>query len=265
MKQRDERWKCYLRARVAHPIYAWVQLKGEDARSFLQTQLTIDVTRLVPGALDWWVTCSPEGRVQSLGRLYCHAEGEFYSLVDRSVQESVCADLRRYGRFSKVAIQALDVPPFHYQATLGLAPRIYEDRVWWNEEGAFPEYSEEPLTAWFYGCILAHLPRVTASNEGRCLPHHLGLKDWGALCFTKGCYRGQEVIARMESREKVRRGLRHGILEEMLLEKQLDESTFKTQHAALGEVTYAGERWVLFEEPFRSVEIGGACPNIDSR
>lgn len=63
------------------------------------------------------------------------------------------------------------------------------------------------ITQWQALDIRAGIPEIFPKTVELFLPHHLGLPALGALSFSKGCFCGQEVIARMEYRSTPKRGL----------------------------------------------------------
>jgi hypothetical protein len=64
-----------------------------------------------------------------------------------------------------------------------------------------------PLNYWQAENIFSGLPEIHAQTSERFLPHDLNLPALGGVSFTKGCYRGQEIVSRIEYRGRVKHHL----------------------------------------------------------
>jgi tRNA-modifying protein YgfZ len=67
---------------------------------------------------------------------------------------------------------------------------------------------------WTLMNIRSEIPEVRLETRGTFLVHHLNLPELGAVSFNKGCYVGQEIVARMEYRGNIKRQMVHRILSE---------------------------------------------------
>jgi tRNA-modifying protein YgfZ len=200
--------------------YRIVTVAGPDRVPFLQGQLTQDLFRLQPGAGLPAAWCNPKGRVLVTGTLL-----GFDDLVGYAIPFDMAdAVLRRLGMYrlrAKVEI-ALAGDDWAAAAVAGtpapqrgvISVRHAGDRPWAELFGpadgiALCSRGLQSLdgTAWRRMRVAAGLPDIGAGASERYTPHMLNLDRIGALSFTKGCYTGQEVVARTEHLGSVKRRL----------------------------------------------------------
>jgi folate-binding protein YgfZ len=150
---------------------------GPDAQSFLQGQLSNDLAAMIPGAAASLLAGfhSPQGRVIALLELRRPTRDEFLALLPADLAELVVTRLRRFVLRSKLQIS----PP------------------------AMASGSEAALSR--TGRIAAGLPQVYAATTEVFVAQMLNLDVIGAISFTKGCYTGQEIIARAHYRGRIKR------------------------------------------------------------
>ena len=67
--------------------------------------------------------------------------------------------------------------------------------------------TNQSLEEWHTLDILSKIPQLSPKTQGLFLPHHLNLPELGAVSFNKGCYLGQEIIARMQYKAKIKKHL----------------------------------------------------------
>lgn len=149
---------------------------GEDARPFLQGQLTADLSALAIGESRPAAWCTAQGRVICIATVEAGPEGLDLTLPAELVPE-VLARLRRYVLRARV---------------------ILEDRT--VRSHAAPAPASEELAA-----IRAGLPEVYADTSEQWIPQMLNLDLLGAIGFTKGCYPGQEIVTRTRHLGRVKR------------------------------------------------------------
>lgn len=158
-----------------------LRFHGPDAAAFLQGQLSNDIESLAVGATQLAGYHSPQGRVIALLRLTRVAPGEILAQLPQELVEPVAQRLRRYVLRSKLAIDVLDAAAAASGATCTDATR------------------SRPAD------IAAGLPQVYAATSEQFVAQMLNLDCIGAVSFSKGCYTGQEVIARAHYRGRVKR------------------------------------------------------------
>lgn len=192
--------------------FAGLRLAGPDAAAFLQGYLTADLDHLTPHRALPMAYCNLKGRVLASGWA-TGSPADVLLVVDASVAAPLATDLGKYLLFAK--------------AKLGAAP---ED-VAFVDSAAFPAGSVAlPPTgcrllpaagrggrsaaavgghdAAAAACAASGFVVVSAPVSQRFLPQMIGLTEAGAVSFAKGCYLGQEVVARAEHRGQVKQALR---------------------------------------------------------
>lgn len=205
------------------PDHAVLALKGPDAIAFAQAQFMNDVGALTDGQWQWngWLT--PKGRVIALFALFrLDAQTLWMLLPDVGAHEFIPL-LQRYVFRSKVALSAVEtaIAGAFDPATVaaGASFAILDDgRVeldMHGEDGArrlliggSPEREDADAVARWAQADLAHgLPRLPTSQREQWTPQQLSLDRLRAFSVKKGCYPGQEIVARTHYLGQVKRGL----------------------------------------------------------
>lgn len=203
-------------------------LSGRDALAFAQAQFMNDVTRLGDGQWQWngWLT--PKGRVIALFAVL-RVNAETLWLVVPDADTAQLADtLRRYVFRSKVTIAVREDLHLagHFgaprvasgpMASLGAAaPAAWNAELDMSAEGgpralyvlAAPVAPSPMHEAQWAAADLRHgLPRLPASQTEHWTPQQLSLERLRGFSVKKGCYPGQEIVARTHFLGKVKRGL----------------------------------------------------------
>ena len=145
-------------------------VEGADALSYLHSQISQDIRGLAVGASAWTLVLEPSGKVESLARVTRLADDSFDLDTDAGFGEALAARLVRF----KIRVAA--------------------------EITVTPAASAEPSAAHEAARIAAGWPRLGAEIvPGETIPASTGVVAV-AVNFTKGCYPGQELVERMESR-----------------------------------------------------------------
>ena len=185
----------------------FVGVKGPDAGSFLQGQLSQDVLALEPpGGRAWSWLLQPTGKVDALLRVHRLTDDAFVLETDEGFGEAVARRLERFKLRTKADIEAL--PDFRCLTVRGAdAPDVdpLPGLPGWDEVG--PDVTERDdvptgtAEEWEAVRIRAGIPRMGAELTEATIPGEAG--PWWiehAVSFTKGCYTGQELVARIDSR-----------------------------------------------------------------
>lgn len=157
----------YLLDPVGTPPASWACLRvtGTDAETFLQGQLSGDVRD--PGR-GWTSYNSPKGRMLAVLRLL--RDGDRFDLhLPAALLEPVTRRLRMFVLRSKVIVEAI-------------APRDARDATAMRDRRALIE---------------AGVPVVYPQTQDRWVAQMANLDQLGGISFEKGCYTGQEVVARL--------------------------------------------------------------------
>jgi len=204
-----------------------IQVSGPDAGKFLHGQLTCDVMALESGDHTLGAYCNIQGKVDSLFRLWRLAE-DYYLRMPEGLVEPTMQELQKYGLFSKVKMQIVS----GHWAGFGVAnnginlnlgdPELIVLEIDQNHRyeifGPIKSLEHAWLSCmkhsvhvdpeqWELLDIQDKLPELFPQTVGEFFPHDLNLPEICAVSFTKGCFRGQEIIARMQHRGKLKRHL----------------------------------------------------------
>ena len=214
-------------------------VRGVDASKFLQGQLTCNLNYLSDNQASLGARCTQKGRMQSSFRILLEGDGVLMAMASELLEPQL-ADLKKYAVFSKskltdesaawvrfglehgdAALSALglDLPAdTDSVARHGaiIAIRVSPDRaeLWVpadqadavkNQLGSL--LAEGELNQWLLGQIRAGIGQVMAGTRELFIPQMLNLQAVGGVSFKKGCYTGQEIVARMQYLGKLKRRL----------------------------------------------------------
>lgn len=224
-----------------------IEVSGPGRREFLQGQLSTDVRRLTPERSQFSSWNNSKGRVVAVVRIFERGESVLMVLSD-SLLASMQAGLRLYILRSQVQIADASDRLARFGVTGNMAPQLLADcgcpapeksgdvttvgttqlirlhgvlprvavhgevtaltALWTRlrERGASPAGSD----TWTRERIRAGEPCIHLETSGHFVAQMLGLEELDAVHFNKGCYLGQEVIARAHYRGTVKRHLRRG-------------------------------------------------------
>ena len=191
----------------------FLRVHGPDAVSFLQGQLSQDVAALAPGSSADSFLLQPQGKVEALVRATRTGEDEMVLDVDAGFGEAVQGRLQRF----KLRVKAeLDPLPWKCLALRGPGAHEVEfdggGLVLANDWPGLPgvDVVGEDLSvpdglricgpqAWEAVRIEAGIPAMGAELNEKTIPAEAGIVE-RTVSFTKGCYTGQELVARIDSR-----------------------------------------------------------------
>jgi folate-binding protein YgfZ len=190
--------------------------RGADAARFLQGQLSANIEKLAPGTSTFAGFHNPQGRVIALLAVAAGAgPDELFALLPHELAAGVAQRLAKFVLRAKVRIddesaqwRALGLSgesALPAAATFAWGMR----RVLLVKAGDAPAHEDRVAReAWERADIAAGLPQVYAATSETFVAQMLNLDLLGgAIAFDKGCYTGQEVIARAHYRGRVKRRL----------------------------------------------------------
>ena len=220
-----------------------LRFHGSDAQAFLQGQLTCDVEQVTPQQAQFGGYCTPKGRLLANFLLMSTAQG-YLMYLPADVAAFVAERLRKFVLRSNVKIErkagvralGLAGPAVSalLQQELGMLPQSLlamatharacvvrlpgdsfllvaasaEMAALWETlaKHAVPAGAE----CWTLQQIQAGVPWITTATQDQFLPQMIGLDSIGGVSFDKGCYTGQEIVARTHYLGEVKRKLRQG-------------------------------------------------------
>jgi len=189
--------------KVARRPRAYVRVQGPDAEDFLQRMLSNDVASAeVSDAL----LLTAKARLIAPLRVWRRGPDDFLLLTEPELGETVRGALLRARFAAKCEIELEEhVSAIVFGEADGIPNADYGmPAVEVLDQGVEPTMDDDELEAMR---ILAGTPRFGREIDDRVLPAEAGLVD-GAVSFTKGCFPGQEPIARLHYRGHANRGLR---------------------------------------------------------
>jgi tRNA-modifying protein YgfZ len=205
-----------------------VAVRGPDAEAYLQGQLSQDVVALAVGATADSLLLEPDGKLSALLRV-TRTDGQGFVLdVDRGYGDAVVARLRRFLLRSKVELEQLawrDLSlrgagveaaaaglltvlaergvlalPFEWNGWTGVDLLGPDDVVLAPGDGALPDGITACGAEAVEACrIVSGIPAMGTELTGKTIAAEAGLVE-RTVNFTKGCYTGQELVARLDSR-----------------------------------------------------------------
>ena len=203
--------------------YGLIDVLGQKAKAFLQGQLTCDIEKISPHKPGIGAFCSPKGRIIALCRVFQH-QNAYRLQIPKSLISILIPLLEKTARFSKVRLQDVS-EQFVRFGILGISAMpetpsafvLSKNPLCAEFIGTQAEYDNlvttqrdlntGTLADWKAALIQAGIPEIYPDTSEHFLPHYLNLPKLDAVSFTKGCYCGQEIIARMEYRGNLKRSL----------------------------------------------------------
>jgi len=156
----------------------YIELSGPDSRKFLQGQVTCDMTTLSQEQSIYGAQCTPKGRIIFLFKASCDEQNNIILQTHSSIVEIAIASLKKYAVFFKTKIVQIDGQPE--------TPELTDLQRLRNGSAD-----------------------VTADTTDMFIPQMLNLDAQGYISFKKGCYTGQEIVARAHYRGAVKRRMHH--------------------------------------------------------
>ena len=188
-------------------------ITGARARDFLHGQVSCDIRQLTPSMMMGGAACNPQGRVITSFHAFLTSDG-IGLIMDASVIKILCAAWEKFLPFYQVTCADISAQwRVHGVATVAdhaIASALFADCTVGFAVTAADTITTSalPWPAWHLQRIHQGLHLVNANTSGRFTPQMLNYPDWKMVDFHKGCYVGQEVIARTHYRGRVKRRVR---------------------------------------------------------
>lgn len=201
---------------------AAIRVTGEDARSWLNGQITNDMSRTEPGDAVYALAVDTKGKIASDLWALDLGEDGFDLVVPPDRLEPLLAHLDKYVVMEDVDLEGRPVTVISAQGPrhgeLGLSGFACDrlgsggtdvldgDRAAAVAAAEALGGGEVSAEAWELARLRAGRPALGRDFDDKTLPQEAGLRDL-AVSFTKGCYVGQEVVCMLETRGQLRRRL----------------------------------------------------------
>lgn len=226
-----------------------LEIAGLDAVKLLQGQLTCQINDFTETRSGLGAHCNPQGKIISFFRLV-YFQNAYYLQMPREMIPIEKKALEKYSVFYKVKLTDVSDHFFQYgyfEAVSGEWPEepnqqlSYPDHLIIREQGLPARWimitknkmsSDQNINAWRQCDITNHQPLIYPETSEQFFTHDLELTTLNAINFDKGCYTGQEIIARMHYRGKPKTRLYQAMLSSSISIKRGQE-LIDTQHRAI--------------------------------
>jgi folate-binding protein YgfZ len=217
--------------------FSQIEITGPAVRKFLQGQFTCDIEQISASQSRLAAHCNPQGRMQSLGRIYEYSQ-KLYYCIPTCIADSSLQNLKPYAQFSKTSFNTSSLKSIGIIGNMDEIKKSYplpEQEDGCCEQGNLliirlrgepkrymvigPEHDLQKfcqsinlttvteITAWLEAEIRAGQAFLSQETQGKFLPHDINLPQNDGVSFNKGCYIGQEIIARMHYLGKIKKQL----------------------------------------------------------
>ncbi|TDB05555.1 CAF17-like 4Fe-4S cluster assembly/insertion protein YgfZ [Halomonas marinisediminis] len=251
-----------------------LDVTGIDAEKFLQGQASTQLALVDGDFAPLTVFCTPKGRMLANAQLLRVAEEHYRLIMHRDLVDSLAEHLRKFAVFYKVELATrqdlaliglvgqeagalaevrLGVAPpsiWHQsgdaetqllahpgprQRLLALLPASRATEIW---RRLVDQATPVDNAVWCLHDIQAGLAWLTAQHRDALLPQMINWEALGGISFKKGCYTGQEVVARAHFRGQVKRRTMRGQLEGAVL-PEIGCPVVDSREKSVGEVLAA--------------------------
>jgi folate-binding protein YgfZ len=219
---------------IALPHLSVVEVQGPDAGSFLQGQLTQDALSMQPSQARAGGYCSAKGRLLANFVMLHPDEGRWFLLTHADLQEALVKRLKMFVLRAQCSVQVRqDLEVFGEHSTgaglwsvRSLVPSGADAGEqlnpawalgWWGgrtlwiaSKASSPQADGDPRAAsaqeaWRHADVMAAWPWIEAATVDQFVPQMINFELLGGVNFRKGCYPGQEVVARSQYRGTLKR------------------------------------------------------------
>lgn len=205
-----------------------IRISGKDAKPFLQGQLTCDLEEINAKQSRLGAHCDTKGRIIASFRLFFY-QNDYYFLLQQSTLPLLLTSLQKYAVFSKVVLK--EVSEDWQKIGLydpAIKDLLKEQKLYITKENGVTEsnrklslsipgpvprtillapasepisygdanFERQSINHWHLLDIMAGIPVIYPETSGQFTPHQLNFPEIGGVSFNKGCYIGQEIIAR---------------------------------------------------------------------
>jgi len=191
------------------PYLSVTRVTGPDAGSFLQSQFSADIEALDAGQATFSAYCSPRGQVLGL-LMVCRTRTDFLLVCSSDLRDGIIKRLRIFvmrlkatfedaQEMNVLGVTSDDQTPDGFEVFSPAPPAL----AYAIGTGACEAGGE--VSSWKSNELMNGVAWLNGQTAERFIPQMLGQDEIGALSFTKGCYPGQEIVARTRYLGKVKR------------------------------------------------------------
>ncbi|MAC91782.1 MAG: hypothetical protein CMO99_04445 [Woeseiaceae bacterium] len=215
---------------MSEKLFDIVTVKGNDHLDFLQGQITQNIEKLTTGTLHYSAICNPKGRVI----LTCHIfplENRVGIVIPVAMTDILISKLSSFILRSDVIIERLEtsislcIESNELDSDLSVFKDNHHDtsgssfiisrklnnsnftEIYTDQNNKNIQSRAIDIIEWKRLRMIENIVDITQENTEKYTPHMLNLDLNNGVCFNKGCYVGQEIVARTEYIGKVKRRL----------------------------------------------------------
>jgi len=188
---------------VKLPYLTAVRFSGDDAGDFLHNQLSADVLALAPDESTFACYCEPKGRVLAL-MLVARKLDDYYVVMSGSLVAAIANRLKIYVMRANVKVDVLDemlVAGCHGRDEVSSGTRLglpdSDDALLITDDDSAVSMDPGDSDVWKLAELERGVVWLDSDTSAQFLPQMLGYSSIGAVNFRKGCYPGQEIVARI--------------------------------------------------------------------
>jgi len=185
-----------------------IKVSGEDSEDFLQSQFSNDIKKIQDKSVQINAYCQHQGKIIAIIWVF-KKDLNYYLSIPNDLKTLVLSKLNMYKLMSQVEIEDFSEKIYQY----GLIKEDNEKSYKINENLSLLTSREiltdfQDISYWEIACINESLPEIYLNISEKHIPQaiNLDINEMG-VSFTKGCYPGQEIVARMHYLGKPKRRL----------------------------------------------------------
>ena len=220
---------------VLLPEFSVLHLQGEEALSFLNGQVTCDLNKLEADSYLFGCHCNAKGKLWSAFVCFGNTESLYLIATTESAEKSL-QELSKYAVFAKTTVTDVTSDWFIYGATQAYEAKTDEalenkkvisipfaDNHYMIISQQALANSSESNQSWWLNEVLSGRPHLFTNSLDSYVPQMLNLQELDYISFNKGCYMGQETVARMRYLGKNKRALYIAVLDSELSPSQVTD------------------------------------------
>ena len=208
--------------------FSIISISGDDSTEFIQGQMTQDISAIGDDEARMTAILNPQGRVMSTA-LIMHWDDSIILVLNKDTVDDLIVWLSRFILRSKVTVSRLEAHIYGLNQNLA---NIESDSLDLEKEifclrsietdaertllitKSLHDFSKSSITTmssrnWQLADIQAGIPIIYKENIAKFIPQMVNLDLINGISFNKGCYTGQEIVARVQHRGKIKRRMFH--------------------------------------------------------
>ena len=208
--------------------FSIISISGADSTEFIQGQMTQDISAIGDDEARMTAILNPQGRVMSTA-LIMHWDDSIILVLNKDTVDDLIVWLSRFILRSKVTVSRLEAHIYGLNQNLA---NIESDSLDLEKEifclrsietdaertllitKSLHDFSKSSITTmssrnWQLADIQAGIPTIYKENIAKFIPQMINLDLINGISFNKGCYTGQEIVARVQHRGEIKRRMFH--------------------------------------------------------